>query len=316
MQNLMIIDSNAIGYAGHNTTPLYSGTQQTQSVFHFLKSARKMMMLHPDYQPICLWDNVAKWRYDLNPHYKSDRSNDPEKVKRREDYKTQRPFIQRSLVHLGINQMSAVNREADDLAGYLSRVALEKGAKVMLVTGDEDWIQLIGENCDWLDPIHDKFRSMSNLLETTGYVNTQQFLEGKALVGDTSDNIPGIGGIGDKGAPEFIAQYGSVTNFLKMADEGKLPAKMPVAHKRLAENIAPPPSKKYGALAPARDAWERNMKLMDLRSVARPSKEDFRSVKGRFNVDKFEEVCAELAFHSILRTMDSWIKPFEKARGV
>jgi len=311
MQNINIIDGNAIGYAGHNTTPLYSGKQQTQAIFHFIKSIRKLMLLYPDYEPVCLWDNVTKWRYDLNPYYKTDRANNPDKVKRRSDYKEQRPFIQRALMHLGINQLSAEGHEADDLAGYLSNAAIDRGAKVILTTGDEDWIQLVSDNCQWIDPIHDKHCTMKNLLEMTGYVTTQQFLEGKALVGDTSDNIPAVGGIGEKGAPDFVAQYGSVTDFLRLADAGKLPEKMPMAHKRLAENLAPPPSKKYGELAPCRDAFLRNMKLMDLRSVPKPDKSQFRSVKGRFNLEKFEELCGELAFHSILKTKESWVKPFQ-----
>lgn len=314
MQDLMIIDGNAIGYAGHNTTALYAGDQQTQAIFHFIKSLRKLMTIYPTFEPVCLWDNVTQWRYDLNPHYKFDRSNNPDKVKRREDYKSQRPFIQRSLRHLGINQLSAINHEADDLAGYLSREATARGGKVMLITGDEDWIQLVNELCEWKDPIHDKHCTMKNLLEMTGYVTPEQFLHGKALAGDSSDNIPGVGGIGEKGAPEFVAQYGSVTEFLKMADAGKLPDKLPAAQKRLAENTAPRPSKKYGELAPARDAFERNVKLMNLMDVSKPDKDAFRSVKGVFNVDKFKEVCGELAFHSILTTMDTWIQPFQQRR--
>ena len=111
-------------------------------------------------------------------------------------------------------------------------------------------------------------------------------------------------------------QYGGVARFLQLADEGKLPEKLPKVISRFANNEVPPASKKYGELLPVRDGFERNMKLMDLRNAKKPSAEATNAVKGKFNRAKFEELCGELAFQSILNNMDTWIQPFEeKANG-
>lgn len=309
-KKLMLIDGNAVGYQSHNTTPLYAGDMQTQAIFHFIKTIRKLLQLHPEYRIFVLWDKLAKWRYDLHPQYKGDRSNDPEKIARREAYKKQRPMIQKALNALGIDQISAEDCEADDLAGYFVAQAQKTNTEVMLVTGDEDWLQLVSPTCSWFDPIRDKFVNHNNFPEYTGYATPEMFLDGKALIGDNSDTIPGVGGIGEKGAPDFINQYGGVRAFLKLADEGRLPKKLPAAEKRLAENTAPNPSKKYGAMLPARDAYERNMKLMDLRNKEKPTGA-IHSVRGKYNRFRFEDICAELAFHSILKIIDSWVEPFE-----
>ncbi len=312
MPNLNIIDGNAIGYQCQNTNILTAGDMQTQAAFHFVKSMRTLVLMYPAYTPLVLWDRPATWRYDLHPDYKSNRKDDPKKIERREHYKKQRPYIQKAVCALGLTQMAAEGHEADDLAGLLNRKAIERGHKVLLTTGDGDWMQLVGKGTIWFDPIRDKICTIDNFAEMTGYATTAQFLDGKALQGDGSDTIPGIGGIGEKGAPEFLMQYESVENFFKLADEGKLPEKLPAPLKRLAENTAPNPSKKYGVMLPARDAYYRNMKLMDLRNVQSPSDAIRKTVKGTFNKDKFAEICEELAFHSILRTFDSWIKPFEE----
>ncbi|NQZ54729.1 MAG: 5'-3' exonuclease [Piscirickettsiaceae bacterium] len=316
LKKVILIDGNSLGYASHHTTKLHVGDQEVQAIFHCIKTMRKLLRTYSSYTPIILWDKHTQWRFDLHPMYKDGRDDTPEKVAERKAYHDQKPYIFKCLHLLGIGQLSAEEYEADDLAGYLTKHFTDQDIKVMLVTGDQDWIQLVSDKCVWYDTIRDKTVNANNFAEFTGYINAQYFVEGKALQGDGSDTIPGVGGIGAKGAPEFIMQYGGVARFLQLADEGKLPEKLPKVISRFANNEVPPASKKYGELLPVRDGFERNMKLMDLRNAKKPSAEATNAVKGKFNRAKFEELCGELAFQSILNNMDTWIQPFEeKANG-
>lgn len=314
MTKVMIIDGNSIGYAAHHGTKLHVGKQQIQAVFNCIKTVRGLMRAYPRYTPLVLWDKTAHWRYDLHPLYKSNRDDTEEKVAERAAYHSQKSYLFKALALLGVKQLSAENYEADDLAGYLKNHFVSCGSDVLLVTGDQDWIQLVDEKCTWFDPIRDTTVSNRNFAEFTGYLTTQYFVEGKALQGDGSDTIPGVGGIGKKGAPDFVHFYGGVETFLTLADEDKLPKKLPKVVSRFANNEIPPPSKKYGELLPVRDAYYRNMKLMDLRNVARPPSGDMNMVNSKLNIPKFEELCGELAFHSILNNIDSWLEPFKRKR--
>ncbi|MCL2874691.1 MAG: 5'-3' exonuclease [Betaproteobacteria bacterium] len=299
MAKVLLIDGNSWGHAAHHATKLTSGELQTQAVFGFLKTLRDKKAEHPGFTPLVLWDGRAKWRYDMHPAYKSNRDNDPKKVAEREHYKAQRPYIARCLEHLDVRQMSAPTHEADDLAGYMvAKLTAQPGNEIILSTGDMDWIQLVRPNVTWMDHRNDaKVVTVGNLMDKTGFPTPYAFLEGKCLTGDSSDVIPGVGGIGDKGAPEFIAEFGSVRKFWQRCDSGEF------APKRKAHcNLASPEG---------RAAFKRNFRLMQLLKVAAPDQKDVRVTPGKFDADKLAEVFEELAFTSILRTLDNFIKPFK-----
>lgn len=308
MQNILIIDANSIGYASHSATKLHVNGREVQAIFNSLKTIRNLILKHKDYVPYVLWDGHAQFRYDIHPSYKGDRDSTPEKVKERNAYKQQKPDIFKALYHLGVIQMRDAGLEADDLAGILVDRINNSDAKAILVTGDKDWIQLVNKNVTWFDPIRDRQVTHKTFPELTGFATSQQFVEGKALTGDTSDTIPGVGGIGEKGAPEFLMNFQSVYKFFERADAGELDGKQPAAIRRFRDNEAPKDSSKYGKMLPMRDAFERNMALMDLR-VNRPFV-DLLKARGKFNKEKFENFCNELSFLSITKNLDVWLRPF------
>lgn len=295
----IIIDGNSIGHANHNGTKLSVGELQTQAIFGVLKSVRGFIEMYPGWKPIVLWDGDSKWRKEIYPEYKANRKPKDEKsLLHKEAYKTQVPFIRKGLQLLGVRQLLANSYEADDLAGIFSKVLSSNENPAVVITGDKDWLQMVNENVSWFDPIRDRKVGLGNFFESTGYFTTEQFLDGKALMGDTSDNISGVGGIGEKGAPEFIAEFKSVENFFKLVDDGKfIPKKK--AHQNLASEEG-------------RNAYRRNIKLMNLLSVPNPPKEDVVIFKQSYNREAFQVFCEKLAFASVLREFDTFLKPFER----
>lgn len=293
-QGLLIIDGNSLGHAAHNATKLTVGEMQTQAIFGMVKSCKLLAENYAGWQQLVLWDGKAEWRKALHPDYKANRKAKDEKQEaHKEAYKAQSPFVRKALQLLGIRQMLVTSLEADDMAGILVKRA---AGNIVLVSGDRDWLQLVRPNVMWFDPIRDYKVGHGNFTEFTGYFTPREFLEGKALMGDTSDNIPGVGGIGEKGAPEFMAQFKSVDNFFKQVDDGTF-----VPKKKAHQNLA---------TEEGRAAFARNLRLMNLLEVPNPVKEDMQVIPATYNEANFRLLCEKLAFMSILRDFDNFMTPF------
>lgn len=311
-KHILLIDGNSVGHAAHNGTKLTVGSYEVQAIFGFIKSLRTYRVNFPSAEPWVLWDHRAQFRFDLFPGYKDRAGKDPDADARRESYKTQSNHLRTLVTYLGVMQMSAKGFEADDLAAQLSRKLSSLGMKVTLITGDKDWLQLVDENVSWYEHRNADFNVVgpADFTDKTGFLTTQGFVEGKALMGDSSDTIPGVGGFGEKGATEFIAQHGSVEHFIFKAENGGIP-KLKAAEKRLVENKPPGDSKKYGVMAPTRDAFIRNMKLMDLGQAPRIEPDVITKLRMPLNRERFTSLANELAFHSITDDFDNWVRPFE-----
>lgn len=292
-QGTLIIDGNSLGHAHHNATKLTVGEMQTQAIFGMVKSARLLAENYPGWNQVVLWDGKADWRFAIHPEYKGNRKAKDEKQQaHKEAYKAQSPFVRKALQLIGVRQILVSNLEADDMAGVMVRHG--KG-DIVLVSGDRDWLQLVGPNVIWFDPIRDYRVGVGNFTEFTGYFSPREFLEGKALMGDTSDNIPGVGGIGEKGAPEFLAQFKSVENFFKQVDDGTF-----VPKKKAHQNLASPEG---------RAAFERNLRLMNLLDAPNPDRDAMTVIKPTYNEANFRVLCEKLAFMSILRDFDNFMAP-------
>ena len=294
---ILLLDGNSIGYQHNNSTKLSVGGHPTQATFGFLRTLRDLQIQHPKAMRFVLWDGRAKWRYELYPNYKSNRGKDPKSLAMRAEYKKQQPDIQRAITALGIDQVRSPDCEADDLAAAYSFVFAGKAWKTQLVTGDGDWLQLVNEYVEWFDPIRDKFVNHQNFTSQTGFRDPQQFLDNKCLMGDTSDTIKGVGGIGETNAAKLLKAYGRVTSFLSLYKDGKV-VEVPKPWMALGEN-----------LKGVQDNYWRNRKLMELKPNAEGIKAR-QTIKGKFNPDDLKALCQELALFSILKNFNSWIQPF------
>lgn len=300
LANTVIIDGNAIGHANHNAMKLTVGNMEVGATFGFLKALRAITEKYKGWEIIVLWDGRSEWRFELCPEYKANRVAKDEKSRlHKEAYKSQMPILRKAIETLGVNQMLVSSAEADDMAGLLSKRISGLGHKVVVITGDKDWLQMVNANCTWFDPIRNQTVTIGNFFEFTGYQTTDNFLDGKALMGDTSDNIAGVGGIGEKGAPEFIAEFGSVDKFFAKVANGEFK----------------PKKKKHQDLATlnGRNLYERNRKLMNLLEVPAPPKEDVSVKRGEYNEDSFRKICEKLAFLSIIKGFTEFMQPFKNA---
>lgn len=295
--NLLLIDGNSVGYACHYGTVLTHDGMQTQAVFGLVRTLIEARESHPLYTPLVLWDGRANWRFEECPTYKSNRhSEDPKKEAIRQAYKAQTPYIREILKAMGVKQILCKTHEADDLAGFF--VARKKPEdKITLLTSDRDWLQLVRHNVVWKDVKTKNAIGTWNFFEQTHFKTPEAFLDGKCLKGDSSDAIPGVGGIGEKGAPEFLATYGSVQNFFNGVDAGVIKPTKKV-HQRLAS-------------PDGRKAYQSNYKVMQLLDVAIPKKEDIEmsdsTTKDR---QRFINLCGELGFSSFLSNPDAILNQF------
>lgn len=298
MKKYLLIDANNVGFAAQNATKLSVGGMDVQAIFGVIKTVRQMIHLHSDYEPICLWDGKS-WRFDHFDAYKGNRDKDPKIAASRDSYRKQRPYIAKALRLLGVKQAIAKNMEADDLAGFIVSKLTHDGS-IILATGDRDWLQLVNEHVVWSDFVRERYVNDKLFKEFTGYDSATAFVEGKALQGDVSDNVPGVGGIGEKGAADLLTTYGSVQSFWNQFDTGKI-KKLPKKFKDFAENKE------------ARKQFKLNVGLMDLvKSDIRPKAAGMQFTKQPLDRDAFERFCEEFSFASLLRDMDNWIKPYER----
>lgn len=300
--NLLLIDGNSIGNSVASTHNLKLGDTQIGAVYGFIKWMRSTLATAPMYTPMVLWDG-ASWRSMNFPEYKAqrDKAEKDYEIAQQEakaSYRKQKPLIAKALEYLGVVQVSAINMEADDLAGiYVQRLENAPG-RIRLMSADKDWLQLVGPKVSW----HNGKRSVTaaNFTEETGAANPAAFVEVKALHGDAGDNISGVGGIGEKGAIDFLNTYGSFRNFLNMVTFEKT-----VDLKKL--------PKKFRDLVEDEDKaliFDRNVKLMDLRTPHRPEPAGLVFNKGKPSAASFKTLCETLLFQSILKDFDEFVSVF------
>lgn len=310
MANYQIIDGNALGYAAHSTSPLTVDGMEVQAVYQGLKMLKSAKERFPQYDKLLwLWDGRAQFRYDIFPDYKGNRTDDPEKRERKEKYQQVQPYLKRALVALGVTQVIAPDFEADDLAGYFVRRVTEQGGKAVLLTGDRDWLQLVRGNIRWYDPREKLERQCdkASFKEVTGVDTPAQFLEAKALIGDSSDNIDGVPGIGEKAAPLIMQHFGSVKGLLEHyrkhgeLTKENLPAELSRYRKKLNDFCRQ-----------GRSIFVRNYRLMNLNDTQRDAdiKTNARVERGQRDFDAFAQLCEELRFLSILRELHVWEQLF------
>lgn len=304
-----IIDGNSVGFLAQQCgASLRAGKIETTAVFGFIQIMRDIVSKTRGSGILVLWDGKS-WRKAESTEYKANRGDTKKSREMRDAYKSQGVYIRRALNCLGIAQAIDYNLEADDLAAILSDRWVKQGHNVHLYTRDRDWLQMVQPGVVWKDHSNHTRISHKKFEDVTGYEDRFKFAEAKALTGDASDNIKGVGNIGDVKAKKIIDIWGTVPDFLrddKPADTwseretGKFPKAMADFHYS-SEKIA---------------KWQDNYRLMQLVNPGDlPAPKDLKIDKGEFNRREFELLCKELAFHSFLKDMDRFIHPFTPLLG-
>ncbi|MGO9414887.1 MAG: DNA polymerase I [Syntrophobacteraceae bacterium] len=177
----------------------------TQAVHGFVTMLQKVMReRRPDYICVVFDAPGPNFRHELYEAYKATRQATPEELIE------QIPYIKKAVGYLGVPQMELEGYEADDLIATLTHWASARGLKIVVVSGDKDLHQLIQdpEVRQW-DPQNERVFTESVVLERFG-VAPGQMVDYLALVGDTTDNIPGVKGVGEKTASQLLKKWGSL----------------------------------------------------------------------------------------------------------
>ena len=218
MKKLVLIDGNSlINRAFYATPPLSAkdGTP-TNAVYGFINMLFKLIGDDkPEYIAVAFDVHHPTFRHEMFSEYKGTRKPMPE------DLRPQIPLLKEVLSILGIYTVEKPGFEADDIIGTIAKAT---SVKTEIITGDRDSFQLVDDETE----VHFTKRGISdvdvytveNFTEKTG-ITPSQIIELKALMGDSSDNIPGIAGVGEKTALTLIQTYGSVDGLYAHVDDLK-----------------------------------------------------------------------------------------------
>ena len=186
----------------------------TEAVYIFHNMVRKLRSQHhPEYLAAIFESEGATFRDEVFTAYKANRTETPP------DLLSQIPWIRKTLEAMRIPILEYTGFEADDVIGTLARRAEEKGLEVAIVSSDKDMLQLVNTHTRMFNPMKDDMWYDEAATEAFMGVKPTQVADLLALKGDSVDNIPGAPGIGEKGARDLIARFGSVEGALEHAAE-------------------------------------------------------------------------------------------------
>lgn len=217
MSTLLLIDgSNYLFRAYHGLPPLStSNGEPTGAMRGFLGMLGRVQgMVKPD-RAVVVFDAPGKnFRHAMYPEYKANRPPMPD------DLRVQIEPLQKVLPDLGWPLLVVPGVEADDVIATLARKGRAEGMKIVIATGDKDMAQLVDENVTLLNTMNTKFYDRDGVIEKYG-VPPERIIDYLALMGDKVDNVPGIEKCGEKTAAKWIAQFGSLDEIKRRADEVK-----------------------------------------------------------------------------------------------
>jgi DNA polymerase-1 len=279
-KQLCLVDASSYVFrAYHAIRALTNETgMATNALFGYINMLLKAMRdLDPSHVAVVLDSVAPSFRKTLYPEYKANRPPVPP------DLKEQLPYVERITVALGLPCVRSEGFEADDVIATLARRAEAAGLAVVIVSSDKDLMQLVGPGIGMFDTMKDLRIGPEQVVEKFG-VRPEQLGDLLAIMGDSSDNVPGVKGIGPKGAARLLAQFGSLRKILDSVDS--------VASKR-----------EQQALRDHRDAAILSRQLVELRTDV-PGFEAVDTLKpGPRDVAALRELFTFLGFRSFLRQL-------------
>ncbi|MEN8424474.1 UNVERIFIED_CONTAM: polA [Trichonephila clavipes] len=205
--------------AFHALPPLTTSTGlHTNAIRGAISAIQKLMRrTQPTHMAVIFDTPEPTFRHKLSPIYKGDRPSMPEELSE------QIPYLHALIKALGIPLYSLPGAEADDIIGTLTKRALSEGHHVLISTGDKDMAQLVNPHVKLEDSFKERVLDEAGVLEKFG-VHPHQIIDYLTLMGDASDGIMGVPGVGAKTAAKLLTEYGSLNNIIANVDQlkGKL----------------------------------------------------------------------------------------------
>ncbi|MFL2769724.1 MAG: DNA polymerase I [Rhodospirillaceae bacterium] len=222
-ERLILVDGSGYIFRAYYALPEMTRTDGTpvNAVFGFSKMIMKLMddLLHKTEAELIavIFDAGRKtFRNDIYANYKANRADTPE------DLIPQFELIQEATRAFNLAAVQMHGFEADDLIATYARLGKEQGLKVTVVSADKDLMQIVDDDIQMLDPMKQKIIRPKDVVEKFG-VMPEKVIDVQALAGDSSDNVPGIPGIGVKTAALLLEEYGDLETLLARAEEIKQP---------------------------------------------------------------------------------------------
>ena len=235
-KKLLLVDGHYLAFRSYFSFPGHLTFQGSpiNAVYGFIASLFAAIETYkPDYLGVCFDRREPTFRHTMFPLYKAHRPPAPE------SFVVQIPILHESLNKMGIQELTLAGYEADDLIGTLSRLAEEEGIQSLILSGDMDNMQLVSDHVTILVPQKGgeiKPFGPNEVVEKYGF-GPERVIFYKGLRGDTSDNIPGVPGIGEKSAVALLQKFSSIEDLYERADqiEGKSIREKIMANRESAE---------------------------------------------------------------------------------
>ncbi len=218
-KKLVLVDGHSLAYRAFHALPPDLQTSQgelTNAVYGFTTMLLGVLQEEdPDYA-VVTFDKGPSFRVRDYPEYKAHRDKMPDEMR------GQMQRVRQLVEALGIPIVEQEDFEADDLLGTLARQAEEEGVDVVIVTGDRDALQLVSDRVSVLTSgrrFSDTIRYTPEKVREKYGLEPEQLVDLKALMGDSSDNIPGVKGVGEKGGTRLLQEYGTLDAILEHVEE-------------------------------------------------------------------------------------------------
>lgn len=227
-KKLMIVDGNSVAYRSFFAMPLLTNSKglYTNAIYGFTLAIEKMInLIQPTHILVAFDAGKTTFRHEHYPQYKGGRE------KTAPELSEQFPLIRKLLTAYNIKYYELNNYEADDIIGTVAKKASEEGFETIIYTGDKDITQLITEQVTvyYMKKGQDDIYTPDFFAQQYGGLQPHQMIDLKALMGDKSDNIPGVPGVGEKTAIKLISQYETAENVLENIAN--------ISGKKLVENL-------------------------------------------------------------------------------
>ncbi len=212
-QSLYLIDGTAYVYrAYHSTSLATSRGEPTGAVYGVGNMLKRIIKEHsPDYLVVVFDAKGKTFRHERYAEYKANRPPMPD------DLRSQYDWVRQMVDAMGIKSISIAGVEADDVIGTLATAAGKAGLDTYISSSDKDLTQLVTDRVTMIDDMRGTWMGPAQVAEKFG-VRPDQIIDYLSLVGDTSDNIPGVPLVGQKTAAKWLTEHGSVDNIIAIAD--------------------------------------------------------------------------------------------------